>query len=121
MDRVKFIEHRGARILLSDLSGIRDTLELQRAIRIGSELVQAEPPRSVLVLVDVTAVEYNLEAFAVLQQSVAQNRPYVRARAVVGLPAIASVPYGIVAKLSGSPMASFADREAAKEWLVAQP
>ena len=121
MDRVKFVEHRGARILLSDLSGIRDTAELQRAIRIGTELVQAEPPLSVLVLVDVTAVEYTLEAFAILQQSVAVNRPYVRARAVVGLPRAAAVPYGIVAKLSARPMASFDDRETAMDWLVAQP
>jgi hypothetical protein len=120
MDRMQFIEHRGTRILFSNLSGIRSSEELQRAIRQGSELVQSEPLRSVLVLVDVTNVEYNIESFAIVQQSVAENRPYVRARAIVGLPRAAAIPFSIVAKLSDGPMASFNDLEEAKDWLVSQ-
>lgn len=120
MDRVKFIEHRGTRILHSDLSGIRTTQELQRAVRLGTEFVQTQPPRSVLILVDLTGVEYNIESFAIVQQSVATLRPFIRARAVVGLPRVAAIPFSIVARLSGSPMASFDDLEAAKEWLVSQ-
>jgi hypothetical protein len=120
MERVKFVEHQGVRILLSDLSGIRDGMELQRTIRLATELVQAQPMRSLLILVDLTGVEYSLEAFAIVQQAVATNRPYVRARAVVGLPGAAAIPFSVVAKLSGSPMASFEDQEAAKDWLVRQ-
>jgi hypothetical protein len=118
MERARIIEHRGTPILLSDLSGLHDTEELQRAVRIGGELLQSQAPRPVLVLVDVTGLEYSVEAFAILQQSVATNRPYVSARAVVGLPAMASVPFEIVARISDSPMAKFADREAAMDWLV---
>ena len=120
MDRVGFIDHRGSRILLSDLSGIREIAELQRVVRLGGELLRSQPPGSTLVLVDVTDVEYSLESFAVLQQSVAVNRPFVRARAIVGLPSAAALPYQVVEDLSNSPMASFDSRDAAKEWLVAQ-
>ena len=120
MERVRFITHRGTQILLSDLSGIRTTVELQRAIRLGTEVVQTHPLGSLLILVDVTGVEYNIESFAVVQQSVADNRPYVRARAIVGLPRIAYIPFEFVAKLSGSPMAKFDSHEAAMEWLVLQ-
>lgn len=77
MDRVRFIDQRGTRILFSDLSGIRATLKLQRVVFLGSELVKSQPPHSLLILVDVTDVEYNIESFAILQQSVAVNRPYV--------------------------------------------
>ena len=121
MDRVRFIVYRGTPILLSDLSGIRETPDLQRAVRLGGELLRAQPPRSVLVLVDVTGVEYSVESFAIVQQSVAENRPFVRARAVVGLPRVAAVPFQIVARLSDSPMAKFETREAAQEWLVSVP
>lgn len=86
MDRQKFIDHRGTRILFSDLSRIQTTEELQQAVRQGTELAQSQPPRSLLVLVDVTGTEYNVASFAVVQQSVAANRPYIRAHAVVGLP-----------------------------------
>jgi hypothetical protein len=120
MDRVRFIEHRGVPILVSDLSGIVTTEELQGTVRRGVELAQTQPPGSVRVLVDVTGVEYNLEAFAIVQQSVAALRPHVRARAVVGLPAVATVPFEIVARISGRPMARFDDHEAAKEWLASQ-
>ena len=118
MDRARFIEYRGIPILLSDLSGIQDTQELQRAIRLGGELLQSQPPGSTLVLVDVTDVEYSVESFAVMQQSVATNRPYVRARAIVGLSPVAGVPFEIVAQLSATPMGKFDDRESAMEWLV---
>jgi hypothetical protein len=121
MGRVRFIEHRGIPILLSDLSGLRETAELQRIVRLGGEKLQARPPGSTLVLVDVTGVEYNLESFAVLQQSVAVNRPFVRARAIVGLPSAAAIPFQVVEDLSESPMASFDSRDAAMEWLVSQP
>ncbi len=118
MERVRFIEHGGTRILLSDLSGIQTTGELQRAIRLGNEFVRSQPHGSLLVLVDVTDVEYNIESFAVVQQSVVENRPFVRARAIVGLPRAALIPFEIVRKLSNGPMARFDDREAAMEWLV---
>jgi hypothetical protein len=118
MERARFIEYRGIPILLSDLSWIQDTQELQRAIRLGGDLMQMQPPESTLVLVDVTGVEYNVENFAVMQQSVAVNRPYVRARAIVGLSPLAGLPFEIVAKLSAMPMAKFDDRVAAMDWLV---
>ena len=121
MDRVRFIDHRGTPILLADLSGITETPELQRVVRLGTELLHAQPPHSTLVLVDLSYVEYNLESFAIVQQSVAVNRPFVRARAIVGLPGIAEVPFQIVAKLSERPMAHFETREEAQEWLVTQP
>ena len=120
MDRQKFIDHRGTRILFSDLSRIDSTEELQQAVRLGTELAQAQPPRSLLVLVDVTDTEYNVASFAVVQQSVAVNRPYIRAHAVVGLPKIVSLPFDIAAKLSQGPMARFDDLETAKDWLVLQ-
>ena len=117
---MRFIDHNGVKILLSDLSGIRSTTELQRAVRLGTELVQTQPPRSVLILVDLRGIEYSIEAFAIVQQSVVVNRPFVRARAIVGLPAMATVPFQIVSKLSDSPMAKFDTVDAAKNWLTQQ-
>jgi hypothetical protein len=49
------------------------------------------------------------------------NRPFVRARAIVGLPSAATVPFQIVEDLSASPMAHFESRDAAMDWLVSQP
>ena len=120
MDRVRFIEHGGVKILLSDLSGITTTEELQGTVRRGVDLARDEPHGSVRILVDITGVEYNLEAFAIVQQSVAALRPFVRARAVVGLPPAATLPFEIVAKVSGRPMAHFKDRDAAAEWLATE-
>jgi hypothetical protein len=118
MERARFITHRGTPILLSDLSGLHSTEELQRAVRLGGDLLQSDPSQSVLVLVDVTGIEYSVENFALLQQSVARNRPFVRARAIVGLPPTAASAFDVVSSLSPSPMASFDGREEAMDWLV---
>jgi hypothetical protein len=117
-DRLYITEHKGKKIVVSDLSAIRSTLDLQQAVRIGSELVQSQPPKSVRILVNMTGVEYSLDFFAVVQQSVAVNRPFVKARAVIGLPAQALAPFAIVAKLSDSPMARFETVEEGMDWLA---
>jgi len=118
MERIRFVEIGGTRILLSDFAGIREVSELQRTTRLGMELVRTQPLKSLLILVDVTGVEYSLEAFAILQQSVAANRPYVKARAVVGLPKIAVIPFEIVSRVAGGPLERFESKEAAVEWLL---
>ena len=117
-DRLYVTEHQGKKIVVSDLSGIRGTLDLQHAVRIGGEFVQSQPPKSVRILVNMTGVAYSLDFFAVVQQSVAVNRPFVKARAVIGLTEEALAPFAIVAKLSDSPMARFNTVEEGMDWLA---
>ena len=117
MERIRFVDHEGVRILHADYSGIRTTEELREAVGRATEMLRSEPPRSALVLVNLSGVAYNLANLEVLRDAVEANRPYVRARAVYGLPSIAQLSFSAMARLSGRRMERFRDEESAVAWL----
>jgi hypothetical protein len=118
MERVSFEDRRGTPILHVDYTGLDDPDDLLKVIREASALVRQHPPDALLVLADLTGVPHSLVVAAIMQQGVAESRPHVRARAVVGLPPQAAGSFEVAAKLFGSPMAQFADRDTATEWLL---
>jgi hypothetical protein len=120
MERVYFADHQGTQILRVDYCGLHDPEEIRAVVRQASALVRAHPPDSLLVLVDVTGVSHSLVTAAVMQQGVAESRPHVKARAVVGLRTAAGASsFQVAAMLFGSPMERFDDHAAALDWLVA--
>jgi hypothetical protein len=118
MERVCFFEHQGTRIMQVDYSGVADPDELHGIVRAATALLRTQEPHSVVVLVDITGVPHSLVTTAILHQGVAESRPYVRARAVVGLSQVAAPSFEVATKLFKNPMASFSDRDAAMDWLV---
>lgn len=120
MERIRFIEHRAARILYADYSGIESSDELRATAREASAVIQAQPPKSVRVLVNLKGVPYTLENVSILRNAVDENKPFVRARAVFGLPPIASLSFAAVAQISGANTKSFPDAESAKNWLASE-
>ena len=120
MQRVHFEDHRGTSILHVEYAGLSDADELWGVVREATALVRTHPPASLLVLADLTGVPHSLAIAAIMQQGVAESRPFVRARAVVGLPPEAADSFDVAARLFGSAMARFDDRAAAKDWLAAQ-
>ena len=119
MERVCFFEHQGTRIMQVDYSGVADPDELHGIVRAATALLRTQEPHSVVVLVDITGVPHSLVTTAILHQGVAESRPYVRARAVIGLSPFAKLSFEIAAKIFRNPMASFSEPVAAKEWLLA--
>lgn len=117
MERIRFFEYRGVRVLAANFSGITDSQELRIAVDQATALIHAEEPESVLSLVDLSGVPYSMENVAILRRAVVQNKPFVRARAVVGLPPVAHLSYGALAHLSGRPVRSFDDVGSGLEWL----
>jgi hypothetical protein len=120
MERVYFADHRGTQILRVDYSGLDDPEDLQVVVRAASAFVQRHEPKSLLTLVDLTGVPHSLVTAAIMQQGIAESRPHVRARAVVGLSPEGARSFDVAAKLFGSPMAVFEDVDAAADWLVEQ-
>ena len=69
---------------------------------------------------NLTGIPYTLENVAVLREFALLNRPYVRARAVIGLPEVARLSFRAVAHVSGRRIEAFDDVAAARDWLVGQ-
>ena len=119
MERVYFDDAGGiTRILRVDYAGLDDPEELRGVARTASALVRSYPPGSLLVLVNLSGVPHSLVVAAIMQQGVAESRPHVRARAVIGLARDAEESFQVAVRLFGSPMARFDDEDAAKAWLL---
>ena len=118
MERARYLAHRGKRILYVDYSGIRTVEELEGAARQATSMVQAEPPNSVLALLDLNGVPFGLRLVRMLGEAAAANVDFVRARAVVGLPETERPTLGAVADFTGRPLEAFQSTEAALDWLV---
>ena len=118
MERVTFVTHRGARILRVDYSGLGEVEELLRVAARASRLLEKEPPHSALVLVDLSGTRYSLRLVRNLGDLAVANAPFVKARALVGLPALVRPVVREVARASGRPTEMFDEYEPAMEWLV---
>jgi hypothetical protein len=120
MNRVEFISHRGLRILQIDYGSLSAGPELQQAIDEASTAIRSEPPASVLALIVLTGLRYSLRAMRMLSERGAENAPFIRARAVIGLPPVAIPVLQEVGPFTDRPIRAFESREEALDWLVEQ-
>lgn len=120
MPHIELLTHRGHRVLHADLRGLRDDSDLRLAADAVSAAIRQEPPESALVLVDVTGFRYGLRAIRLLSEQAAENAPFVRARAIVGLPRVAWTVLHEVSLFTKRPAEAFESREEALDWLVGQ-
>jgi hypothetical protein len=119
-ERIRFITHRGHRILALDFTEMNAPGEaLETFAKVRAEVASHEPA-SLLTLTDVTGTNYTGDVLKGLEELAAHNKPYVRAAA-----SITKTPLQIVAIRASAihtrrKLMAFEDAESAKEWLVQQ-
>ena len=119
MDRVKFIEHKGKRILHLDFSHFKAEQVLP-VIEQARAIIAAQPPKSVYTLTDVTESGFNSKVSDSLKEFVAHNKPFVAASAVVGVTGLKQIILNAVMKFSGRHLHAFDSLDQAKDWLAKQ-
>jgi len=124
MDRTRFIDHRGQRLLLLDYTNLgSDADQLKAEIAKTREIIGREPPGSVLTLTDVRGSKITPGNVKAMQELVTFNAPYVRWSAVVvGLTGVYLTGFRAIQVLSRRRnLSAFNDLMEAKEWLVTRP
>ena len=124
MERTRFIEHAGKRILLLEYTGLgADLPELLGEIEKTKRVIATQPPGSVLTLTDVRGSRITPANVRAMKELVAHNEPFVRWSAVVvGLTGVYLAGFRAIQALSRRRnLLSFGDIDDAKEWLVSQP
>ena len=120
MERTRFIEHQGHRILLLDYSDIQRGDEALPAIQRSKEVVAAQPKGSLLVMTVVRNARYNSEVLAAMKDLAAHNAPYVKASALVGMGGLHRIAYQAVILFSRRTIKTFDSEDEALDWLVQQ-
>ena len=121
MDRTRFIEHRGHRIILLDFRDLREAaLALGEIQKAREFFARQAPDGSHLTLTDARDCLYNSETLTAMKELTRHNKPYVRAAAVVTSNALHRVAVTAIGLFSKRKIQVFAEPEAAKDWLVEQ-
>lgn len=120
MQRTRFIEHQGHRILLLDYAGVRDPDEALASIRVSRETVASQPRGSLLVMTVVRDARYNAAVLQGMKELAAHNAPYVKASAVVGMSGLHRIAYQAVILFSKRNIKVFDTEGEALDWLATQ-
>lgn len=117
MERVRFITHRGKRVLLIDHTGSTPD-EMRRTMDEVEHIVTSEPPNSLLTLSDFTGTGFDKTAADRMKVVAAKDRPHVRRAALVGAESIPDVYLRNLESFSARHFPKFKTREEALDWLT---
>ena len=117
MDRVQVINHNGQEVVLVDISQCSYE-ELITILPEAAGIITKSPPKSRLVLTDVTEANYNKDIAEAIKDFVKNNTPYIKASAVVGADGVRLILLQTVIFLSRREIKAFPDRNSALDWLT---
>jgi hypothetical protein len=122
MDRVRFIEHKGKRIILLDFSGMTDPVQGLAVVAEATRFIGTQPVGgATLTLTDVTDTVYTREIIEAFKGMTVKNRPFVKAAAIVSNSALHRAAISMVALFSRRKLEVCDSRAQAMDWLAAQP
>lgn len=120
MKRVNAITHKGKRLLEVNLSGldVSTKFELLETLKEANAQVAKNPPKSVLIITDVTGVRFDREISSAFTQYAKNNSPYIAKSAVVGVEGLQRVMLNTLKALTSREYYLAKSIEDAKEHLV---
>jgi hypothetical protein len=118
-ERIRYITHRGQQVLLVDVSKCTSAEMIGLARMLPTHLVD-QPHGSVLLLADFTGSKFDKTAFESLKQATVYDRPHLKRSAWVGTEQLPHVFYENLKAFSQRDLPTFATREEALDWLVAE-
>ena len=110
--RVRFLDHRGLRVVLLDFEGITETEEGLAAVAEAKGFVaRLAPDGSACTMTDVRNTRYNKEIVEAFKALTVHNRPYMRAAAVISDSGLHRVAISMISVFSRRKLGVFATRE----------
>ena len=117
--RVYWIEHMGERILYTDFSNATPE-EITSISKQSAAVSCAQEKKSVLQIVDVSNVTYDLKSWQEVRNKTKEAEPYNRASAVLGVEGVMKHFLTVTKMVSKRNIKAFDNIEDAKEWLISQ-
>ncbi len=117
VERIRYVEHRGKRILLADVSACTEE-QLLECIRSVPQYVTKQPKHSVLLLGDFTNTLFTKDTIEQLKIAAVFDRPHVAKAAWVLSDNLHKVLLDSIRAFSAREIAVFATREEALDYLA---
>jgi hypothetical protein len=122
MDRVKTIIHQYQQIIFIDFSKLTsyNLPEIQKVVEEAKNVIRGNPLNSVLTLTDFEGMFFNKEILDLMLLYVADNKPYVKASAIIGAGGLRKIAVNSAEKFSMRDLHLFETQQEALDWLIAQ-
>ncbi len=117
---VESVLHKAKTITIVDLSNQKQTQIIQ-TLQQAQKKVVTMPPKSALLLTDVTDAEVTKEVVEAILIFAKNNTPYVKASVAVGAEKLKKVILTNISTNVGRSINSFGSRKEAMDWLASQP
>jgi hypothetical protein len=116
------LQYKGKDILLLDVSGLKlkDKQEFRTLVESAEKQIRQHPPKSLLLLTNVTDTGFDTEVSAIMGEYAMHNTPYIKASALVGVSGVQKVVLAAIKALTGRDFFIIDTVEQAQEWLVQQ-
>ncbi|MGP0095554.1 MAG: hypothetical protein ACLPHI_00835 [Terriglobales bacterium] len=118
-DRIRFIEHRGKKILLLDFSHA-SAHEMQLLLEYVRVIVAQQPHESLVTLGDYTGATVDHGVATRIKEVMTLDRPFVKRTAWVGAESIPHAFMENFQSFSQREIVTFKTREEAMDWLAEQ-
>jgi hypothetical protein len=119
MAGMSFITHKGVRILYEDFSSVVNEDEALALMKKGREIIDQQPEKSVLALLNVKDTKFNPDVTKALKEYAKLNTPYMKFAAVYGIEGLKEILFKSVIAFTGRKnIAVFKTLEEAKDFLV---
>ena len=122
MAGVSELHYKGKFILLIHISNLKvhDVEKLQGIIQQAKDEIHKHPPKSLLIITDVTNTYFDLKMAEAIKEYTVHNTPYVKASAIVGLFGLQKVILMTIKTVTGREFYIAKSLQDAQEWLVRQ-
>ncbi len=118
--RGTFTEHRGARMLVVDASGLSEIADIEAMVRHIEPLIRAEPAGSVRIVMQVTGLRFSRQSTAVIKGVFVRVQPWIRASCLVGVTGLHRVLLQVLNQVARRERPLFDTLPDALDWLATQ-
>jgi hypothetical protein len=94
--------------------------EILKVVEAAKEMIRGNPPNSALTLTNFDGMFFNKEILDLMIRYVAENKPYVKASAIVGAGGLRKIAVNSAEKFSMRDLQLFDSEPDALNWLVEQ-
>jgi hypothetical protein len=119
MKRFDILHHKGKQVFLIDVAHTQPD-ETVAVLRDAQPHIASQPPKSVLILTDVTDAPFNHASTAAMMDFANKNTPHVAASAVVGADSLRYVILQTIILVTGRNIRACKTRDEALAWLTSQ-
>jgi hypothetical protein len=120
MAGVTEFNYQGKNILCLDVAGLKlkDKPEFQLHIENAKEQIKKHPPKSLLIITNVTDTGFDTQIAAIMGEYADHNTPFVKASALVGISGVQKVVLAAIKAMIGRDFYLADTMEEAEEWQI---